>query len=106
MKSMNFLLLTVLSASIFISSHAWAEGRNSTGYLSAVTPNSIVMEGITYRLRPNREEPNAKEAEFTFKGKSVTYEELDFIDPRNTAKAKVTFDRAGHVIRVQILDEL
>lgn len=99
-------LFIAMASSLFVSGNALAEGRVSTGYLSSVTFRAVVLDGVSYRFLSNHEEKNPVKVECIVQEQKVGCEELAKIDPRNRAKAKVSFDNAGYVTRVQILDVL
>ena len=99
-------LIITITLPLSIPGHALAGGMTTTGYLTSVTPNSLVMDGVSYHFRPNREERNPVEVRCEVKDKVVGCEELARINQRNHAKAKVSIDSAGFVTRVQILDVL
>jgi hypothetical protein len=106
MKLQKFSLIIAIAASLLIPSHVLADGKTSTGYLSSVTSRSLVMEGVSYHFRPNREERNPVKVKCGVKDKTIDCEDLTAINQRNTARAKISFDRAGFVTTVQILDDL
>jgi hypothetical protein len=99
-------LIIAIAVPLLVPGNALAEDRTSTGYLSAVTSRSLVMDGVSYRFHANREEKNPVRVQCTAEGKKIGCEELAQINPQNRAKAKVSFDSAGFVTRVQILDVL
>lgn len=104
MKLQKCWLVVVIAAPLLIPGHGLAAGRTTIGYLSSVTSTSLVMDGISYRLRPNQEEKNPVEVQCAVQDKKIDCEELARINQRNHAKAEVSFDSSGYVIRVQILD--
>ncbi len=106
MKLQKIWLVAAIAAPLLIPSHSLAAGRTTIGYLSSVTSTSLVMDGIAYRLRPNKEEKNPIEVQCAVQDKKIDCEELARINQRNHAKAEVSFDSSGYVIRVQILDVL
>lgn len=101
-----FSIITTLALQFLMPGHSLAYERTSTGYVSSVTPTSVVMDGISHRFRPNQEERAPVEVQCVVKDKRIDCEELAQINPRKRAKAKITFDNAGYVVRVQILDVL
>lgn len=106
MKLNQLCLATAIAVPLLISGYAMAEGRTSTGYLSSVTASSLVLDGMSYRFRPNQEEKSPVEVQCALEDKKIGCEELPPVSLRNRAKAKVEFDGSGYVIRVQILDGL
>ncbi len=106
MKLQKFWLVAAMTIPLLISGHCLAAGRTSTGYLSLLTSTSLVMDGITYQLRPKQEEKNPIEVQCAVSDRKIGCEELVWINSRNHAKAEVTFDSSGYVIRVQVLDVL
>lgn len=103
-KKTSLIIATLLT--LTFPGHLLAQSMTTTGYLSSVTSDSLVMDGISYRLRPNREEINPVEVRCAVKDKAIGCEELAQINQRNRAKAKVSIDSAGFVTRVQILEVL
>ena len=106
MKPQKLCLLAFLAAPLLVPGAALAEGRTSTGYLSSVTYKSLVLDGVSYRFRPTQEELNPVRVKCLVKNVKIDCEELTEISQRNRARAKVSFDKAGFPIRVQLLDEL
>lgn len=104
LKKLSLFIATTLP--LFVSGHVLAGGMTTTGYLTSVTSDSLIMDGVSYRFRSNREERNPVEVRCEVKDKTVGCEELVQIDLRNRAKAKVSIDSAGFVTRVQVLDVL
>jgi hypothetical protein len=99
-------LIITIALPLFISGHALAGGMTTTGYLTSVTPSLLVMDGVSYRFRPNQEERNPVEVRCEVKDKAIGCEELARIDWRNSARAKISIDTEGFVTRVQVLDVL
>jgi len=99
-------LFIAVATPLLVSGHVLAEGRESTGYLSSVTFRSLVLDGVSYDFLSNREEKTPVEVQCIVQKKQVGCEELAQISQANRARAKVSFDRAGHVTRVQVLDVL
>ena len=106
MNLQKIWLITATVASLLIPGHVLAEGRTSVGYASSVTLKSLVMDGVSYRFRTNREEKEPVEVQCAVKDQKVDCEELTRISGNKSARAKISFDSAGYVIRVQILDVL
>lgn len=106
MKLQKLWLVAAIAIPLLIPGYSLAAGRTSVGYLSSVTSTSLVMDGIAYQLRSKQEEKNPIEVQCALPGKKIGCEELGWINQRNHAKAEVTFDSSGYVIRVQILDVL
>ena len=107
MKLNKLCLATAIAVPWLVSGYAMAEGRTSTGYISSVSATALVMDGITYRFRPNQEEGTPIKVQCAREdNKKMDCEELTQVSQRNRAKAKVEFDGSGYVIRVQILDVL
>lgn len=106
MKLNKLCLATAIAVPWLISGFAMAEGRTSTGYISSVTATTLVMDGISYRFRPNHEEKAPIKVQCALEDKKIDCEELPPVSQRNRAKAKVEFDGSGYVVRVQILDVL
>lgn len=106
MNLQKFWLITTMAASLLIPGQGLAYERTSTGYVSSVTSRLLVMDGVTYRFRPNREEKEPVKVQCAVMDKRIDCEELAPINMRNRAKATITFDSAGHVVRVQLLDTL
>lgn len=104
-------LIAAITAPLLAPGYGLAADRTSIGYLSSVTSTSLVMDGMAHRFRPDHEEkhpirvqcvaPDRKIAD-----REIGCEELAWIDERHHAKAEVTFDSSGYVIRVKILDVL
>lgn len=93
-----------LAFSLLVLGNAWAGDRVSTGYISSFTLNALVFDGVRYRLSSAQEERSPVEVKCVVKGKQVDCEELTQINQRNRAEAEVSFDRAGSVTRVHVLD--
>ena len=99
-------VVITMAFAIFSSSPVTAEGRVSTGYLSAVTSETLVLDGASYRFAADREEKNPTEVQCRVKERKIGCEELAQISQRNRMRAKVSFDRAGAVTEVLVLDAL
>ncbi len=106
MKLQKFWLIAAITTPLLIPGYSLAAGRTSIGYLSSVTSTSLAMDGMTYRFRPNQEEKNPIRVQCVAPDRKIGCEELAWINQRNHAKAEVTFDSSGYVIRVKILDVL
>lgn len=106
MKRQKPGIAITMALAIFSSASIAAEGRVSTGYLSAVTPEVLVLDGVSHRFVADREEKNSTEAQCRVKEREVGCEELAQISQRNRVRAKVSFDRAGLVTEVLVLDAL
>ena len=106
MKLQKFWLIVAITAPLLVPGYGLAAERTSTGYLSSVTSTSLVMDGMTYRFRPDQEEKNPIRVQCVAPNRKIGCEELGWIDQRHHAKAEVTFDSSEYVIRVQILDVL
>jgi len=103
-KKISFIIAAVFI--LAFPGHALAQGMTTTGYLSLVASDSLIMDGISYRFRPNQEEINPLEVRCAVKDKEIGCEELAQINQRNRVKAKISIDSAGFVTRVQVLDVL
>lgn len=103
-KKISFIIAIAL---IFVfPGHALAQSMTTIGYLSLVASDSLIMDGTSYRFRPNEEERNPVEVRCEVKEKTIGCEELAQINQRNRVKARISIDSAGFVTRVQILDVL